>query len=565
MNQRVVLAVVLIAAVIFLTPVMFPPPPAPAPMGLDTMRVADDTSALRSASQAAPPTVGLPPGESVGAPDGAGAAGASRADSATFTTAHGRLTVSSMGGALIGAEMSDYRRLGADSSVVQLARPGEALLRFRVLAGVDTLHIDRTPLSREATSDPHGTAFTGSVRGIPVAVRWSFAPDTYEVTINGETQPVGYLARVSVSATGLPPGAYLLVDLPAGFRTTEADSATDFQHLAYAYKPVANGADLVRFSKPKPGERLIRPGPLSWAVAKSKYFLVGVLAPTEQDAFAELQVVGVPRAGKLATDGRATVVVPLRDGVAAFEAYIGPQEWRRMVAVGRSFETANPYGGWMQSVIQPFATIVMLILLWMKDVLDFNYGVTLIVFGVMIRVVLWPLNQTAMRSSLKMQRIQPELAEIQKKHAQNPEKLRAEMMRVYGEHGMSPFSALSGCLPLLIPMPVLFALFFVFQNTIEFRGVEFLWLADISQKDPLYVLPVIMAASMFLLSWIGARNAPPNPQTKMLMYFMPGMMLVILLNFAAGLNLYYAAQNLAAIPQQWLIANERAKQAPPRT
>jgi YidC/Oxa1 family membrane protein insertase len=99
----------------------------------------------------------------------------------------------------------------------------------------------------------------------------------------------------------------------------------------------------------------------------------------------------------------------------------------------------------------------------------------------------------------------------------------------------------------------------VFQNTIEFRGVSFWWMLDISQKDPLYILPVVMAASMFLLSWIGMRNAPPNPQAKLMLYFLPGMMLVILLNFAAGLNLYYAAQNIAALPQQWLIANERAK------
>jgi YidC/Oxa1 family membrane protein insertase len=133
------------------------------------------------------------------------------------------------------------------------------------------------------------------------------------------------------------------------------------------------------------------------------------------------------------------------------------------------------------------------------------------------------------------------------------------MMRVYKEHGMSPFSMFSGCLPLLLPMPVLFALFFVFQSTIEFRGVSFLWLADISQKDPFYILPIAMGISMYVLSWIGSRNAPPNPQTKIMIYVFPVMMTFLLANLAAGLNLYYAVQNLAALPQQWLIANERAK------
>jgi YidC/Oxa1 family membrane protein insertase len=103
----------------------------------------------------------------------------------------------------------------------------------------------------------------------------------------------------------------------------------------------------------------------------------------------------------------------------------------------------------------------------------------------------------------------------------------------------------------------------VFQNTIEFRGVSFFWLTDISLKDPYYILPLAMGASMFFLSWVGMRNVPPNPQTKMMAILMPVIMTVALLNFASGLNLYYTIQNLAAIPQQWLIANERGKNAPP--
>jgi YidC/Oxa1 family membrane protein insertase len=112
---------------------------------------------------------------------------------------------------------------------------------------------------------------------------------------------------------------------------------------------------------------------------------------------------------------------------------------------------------------------------------------------------------------------------------------------------------------MLLPMPVFFALFFVFQNTIEFRGVPFLWLHDISLPDPVFVLPVVMGASMYLLSWIGMRNAPPNPQAKMMSYMMPVMFVVFLFNTAAGLSIYYLTSNLASLPQQWLIANERAK------
>jgi len=106
---------------------------------------------------------------------------------------------------------------------------------------------------------------------------------------------------------------------------------------------------------------------------------------------------------------------------------------------------------------------------------------------------------------------------------------------------------------------VLFALFFVFQNTIEFRGVHFLWLPDLSLRDPYYIMPIFMGISMFVLSWIGMKGSPPNPQTKMMSYMMPVMFTVMFLNFAAGLNLYYLVQNIAALPQQWILTKERAK------
>jgi YidC/Oxa1 family membrane protein insertase len=115
---------------------------------------------------------------------------------------------------------------------------------------------------------------------------------------------------------------------------------------------------------------------------------------------------------------------------------------------------------------------------------------------------------------------------------------------------------------MLLPMPVLLALFFVFANTIEFRGVPFLWLPDLSRHDPYYIIPVAMGLSMYGLSKVGQIGVPPNPQMKMMLYFMPIFMTVLFLNFASGLNLYYAAQNIFSIPQQYLIAKRRLREAP---
>jgi YidC/Oxa1 family membrane protein insertase len=161
-----------------------------------------------------------------------------------------------------------------------------------------------------------------------------------------------------------------------------------------------------------------------------------------------------------------------------------------------------------------------------------------------------------MRSSMAMQAIQPELKAIQDKYKQDPKRLQEEMFKLYKVHGVNP---LGGCWPMLLPMPVLLALFFVFQNTIELRGLAFLWLPVLAQPDPIYIIPLLMGLSMFGLTKMGQRGLPPNPQMKMMMYVMPVMMTVFFFNLASGLNLYYAVSNLASIPQQWLISEERLK------
>ncbi len=145
---------------------------------------------------------------------------------------------------------------------------------------------------------------------------------------------------------------------------------------------------------------------------------------------------------------------------------------------------------------------------------------------------------------------------LQERYKNDAPKLQQEMMKLYKEHQVNP---LGGCLPMLIPMPVLFALFFVFRETIEFRGVPFLWLPDLSRADPLFIIPVVMGLSMFGVSKIGQMGIPPNPQTKMITYVMPVVLTVLFLNFSSGLNLYYAVSNIASIPQQWLIAKEKQR------
>jgi YidC/Oxa1 family membrane protein insertase len=388
-------------------------------------------------------------------------------------------------------------------------------------------------------------------------ITYTFSPDSYLVRVRGSVRSGG----------GSGSTRALLVSLPTGFRSTEADSAEDERHLSYVVKSMRDDPQTIDFSKLDSTVARTENGPLNWVASKNKYFLVALLSDTTHSPFAGAVFEGVSRPAKtLATRARGRVVEALpEDGTFAFTLYMGPQEWRRLLSLGRQLQNVNPHGWVFRPVVQPLITLVMRLLLWAHDMSRINYGWLVVIFGVAVRVLLWPLNQSAMRAQLKMQQIQPELQVIQKKYRSTPEKLNAEMMRLYREHDMSPFTSLAGCVPMLIPMPVLYALYFVFQDTIEFRGVSFLWMVDISQRDPYYVLPILMALSMFVLSWIGLRASPQNSQAKMMAYTMPLVMVLFFYRLAAGLNLYYAVQNMAALPQQWLIARERAKAGLPAT
>ena len=560
MDKRLSIALLLTALVVAVTPILFPTPrrtPPPAAMA-DSTAASSSESAKVSVSGVLPSAVPVAPGLAVAqadttARDSIGTLTGTVSSTPVITTIASPKSIyrfSNIGAAPLSVSFAEYGQLSPGrTGKVELAAPGSSLISYALAVPGDTIALSRVLFQLEQSKASNGAevlTYRAPVNGMTVTISYTLVPDRYVVKTSGRVD----------GGTG---ASFLLIDLPPTLPATEADTLGDLRTLAYSFKPTRDNAEGIAFGKLDPGEKQLKPGPLAWAAVRNKYFVVGVVNP-EGSTFEEISLTGGARTSKVATHASATVVKALKDGTFSFDLYAGPQQSTQLLAMGRDFDNVNPYG-WsvLQPVVNPIAALVIKLLLWMHVTLSLSYGWVLVIFGVVIRIALWPLNQSAMRSSLKMQEIQPRLAEVQKKYKDKPERQREEMMKVYKEAGASPFTALSGCLPMLIPMPVLFALFFVFQNTIEFRGVPFMWLPDISVKDPYYILPVLMGASMYVLSWIGLRNAPPNPQAKMMSYMFPVMMTFVLANMASGLNLYYTAQNLAALPQQWLLARERLK------
>ncbi|HEX7241827.1 MAG TPA: membrane protein insertase YidC [Longimicrobiaceae bacterium] len=545
MQKRVFIAVLLMSAVILVTNYLFPPP-KPQPRAAGARDSVAAAPAPAPASAVAAPVLPAP-----------GAAKAPARQVVVSSPLY-RYTLSTRGGALVGAEMLKYASYQETGRPVQLVPRGAAdFLSHRLVVGRDTLDLRGLPFQASAAGldlrpggAPQKLRFTyGGPAGVGVEVEYTFRPDDYLIDVRGRV-------------TGVPAGTQLLTGLGPGLETR--DSPADVAVVGL------QAGDVERLTVSDIEAPTTMEGPLPWVGVKDKYFLAALVAG-EESPFRSLAVRPLPPERVAQRDGdevrtleypRADAVAALplaADGAFAYRAYLGPQEHRRMAAVGFGLEEVTPYGyAWLRPVVRPIAGAALWVLEYMHTRLGISYGWALILFGVMVKLVLWPLNAKAMRAQMKNMAVQPLMQEIQTKYKEDPQRQQQEMIKLYKEHGFNP---LAGCLPLLIPMPVFITLFFVFQNAIVFRGTGFWWMSDLSQKDPYYIIPLLFVGSTFLLQVISMRMSgmETNPQMKMMMYVMPVMMGVFFFNFASGLNLYYTASNLAGIPQQILIARERRR------
>ncbi len=554
MDRRVVSAIVLMLLVAVAPAVLFKRPARP-PAGL----AADSLAAPVAPAPAASLPSAVP---AVTNPDSLVSAAAPAAvDTVVVRSPIYEYAFSTRGGRLVSATMRDYRSmLPADSGrPAQIFHPTSEFLATAVVVGRDTLPVGEWALepsqgSLEVDGPTATLTFAGGPPTARVTLTYTFHRDDYRIGVEGRIEGIG------------PNGALLVVGMGPGLRNTESDSTEHRRELGVVVK--SDDSELHRFQGLDRGVPTVWSGPFEWVAVKSKYFVTAVFAvDSAQPVGAQGRISGArafhadPIAEKPAlADVEATMPVAA-DGAFRYQVYAGPMEYPRLRAMGHEFDDVNPYG-WpgFRTIIRPVALGARWLLVWMHQSLGFAYGLGLVAFGVLIRVLLWPLNQKAMRSSMEMQAIQPIMKELQEKHKNDPQRLQQEMFKLYKEHNVNP---LGGCWPMLLPWPVLLALFFVFQNSIELRGESFLWMPDLSRADPLFITPVLMGASMYALMKLGQRGMEPNPQMKMMLYIMPPMMTIMFGQFASGLNLYYLVSNLASLPQQWMLTQERLRRNPP--
>jgi len=297
-------------------------------------------------------------------------------------------------------------------------------------------------------------------------------------------------------------------------------------------------------------------GGTDFAGYRTKYF--GVFLIPQKTDFVELTKYGSSE--RPGVDIVTSQEINLKKTVLFF----GPLEYDEVASLGVGLEDKILGWQWLSSI----SWLIYAIMVFLYGLIP-NYGLVVILFAVLIKVITYPLMAKQLRSTKKMQEIQPELNKIKLKYKHDPALQQQKMAALFQESGVNP---LAGCLPMLVQFPVLIAVFMVFRNTIEFRGEPFfLWITDLASPDtlfvvgsiPINVLPFLMSLSMFYTMQASTAAQPTGGDPaqeatqKMMKYMFPGMMFFLFYSFPSGLNLYYLCFNVLQIVQQKLINKEK--------
>ncbi len=312
---------------------------------------------------------------------------------------------------------------------------------------------------------------------------------------------------------------------------------------------------------------------ISWAAIRTKYFAIALIPRSTPARGASLSGHTAFISGTETRLKSYAVILNMpiaRQGTTAheFELYLGPLALDKVQELGVGLESIMNWG-W--APVKPFSRIVLWALVWLHKFVS-NYGLVIIIFSILVKVILHPLTKKSYESMNQMKALQPKMEEVREKYAKDPQKMNTEVMKLYQTHGVNP---LGGCLPMVLQMPLLYALFTIFRSTIEFRQAHFFgWITDLSAPDSIFtlsfaiplfgnsvnVLPLVMGVTMF----VQQKMSVTDPKQKAMIYMMPVLFTMMFNSFPSGLNLYYTLFNIFSIVQQKYISKTPAMLEPPK-
>ncbi|REG91023.1 membrane protein insertase YidC [Algoriphagus antarcticus] len=299
--------------------------------------------------------------------------------------------------------------------------------------------------------------------------------------------------------------------------------------------------------------------PVKWVSFSQRFFTAAMIADTDFQNVSITQ--STPEDSTIVRTMSTSLSIPLQDGKAGFTYYFGPDEYKTLKKVTEGFEENVDMGYFFVSWVNKYIIVNLFAFL---EKFFTNYGVIIIIIVFLIKLALFPLTYKSYIGMAKMRVIKPEIDELKEKYGDDATKMQQEQMKLFSKLGVSP---ISGCLPMVLQMPFLFALFFFFPNAIELRQESFLWATDLSTYDTFFNLPftipfygshvsmftLLMTVSQIVYTHFNNQLTTATGPMKNLGYIMPVMFMFILNSYPAGLSFYYFVSNMVTFGQQAMI------------
>ena len=458
--------------------------------------------------------------------------------------------VSENGGVIKSMRLKKYREaLGQEAPLKELVfteGQGQQPLLFAWGSGMPAAPEQYTASAAQVTTSAGGMAtltMTASpMPGVTITRTMTFADDSYpmllEVVVKNDT------------AQALQGAPYLqTVNKP--FSPTQKNSQGLFVGPAVYLDGVLQ--EVKNDKLKKEGVQTLS-GQLSWAAYEDSYFLCGIIPQQTGKATVQLSLSGEDQVTTMVS-GAQEIIAAGGEKRYHYTIFLGPKKLSILKEVGSNLDKIINFG-WFDVLAKPTLFLLNFLYRYLH-----NYGVAIILVTILFKLLFWPISHKGMKSMKTMQKIQPKMAKLREKYKDDHERLNQEMMGLYKTYKINP---LGGCLPMILQIPVFFALYKVLLQTIELRHAPFmLWITDLSAPDRLSigfdipglggipVLTLLMGASMFLQQKMSPTTGDPT-QAKVMM-FLPVIFTFMFLNFASGLVLYWFLNNLLSIGQQYMI------------
>ena len=568
MDKRTLLAVVLSLAVLFGYQTFFVKPPVktqPAPTPQETT-VASQTAAKPAAATAEKtslPAAAIQPGLTGRLVAASAAAGTERdvvvetpLYRAVFTTRGAALKSFQLKQYKTALENTDdlvdifYRLIGqgkpkaeGQSKPVELVHVLQGMPRPLSLSFPDsTVNIpedgfyeaDGSALDMTRGNEPRKLTFTQTYPGeLRIEKVFTFQPDKFNFTLEVR---VNNLASVPLNQNGSLTW-YQYVDPAAPVDSYGHDGPVSY---------IAKNIDRPEVAKME-AEKLLGPD-VSWGGFESKYF-IAALVPQNPSLTSLKMSKDSSNLIAVGLKGQKQVIPPGQPGVFSYSLYLGPKDYTILKTQNIGLENAIDFGDWLKWLAMPLLIALKFLYGYVH-----NYGIAIIILTILIKLIFWPLGNKSYKSMKEMQKLQPKMAALREKYKDDKTKLSQESMALYKAHKVNP---LGGCLPMIVQIPVFFGLYKSLLYAIELRHSPFFWwIEDLSAKDPYYITPIIMGATMFIQQKMTPTGA--DPMQAKIMLFMPIIFTFMFLNFPSGLVIYWLFNNVISIGQQVYINRQPA-------